>query len=156
MAPELIYEPITFGFAADVFGFCVSLFELMYLREHPDTNFTIEDSIGYDLVREPVSKDRDPLMPPWWMETLNGLICECTLSDHTKVNPIFHFLTRAKRPDFEKILKILDTIIDDSEWFILRHHANQIRRLAKTPANRKRLLEYNVWETLNKIIDSYT
>ncbi|KAL0480807.1 hypothetical protein AKO1_006924 [Acrasis kona] len=144
MAPELIYEPITYSFAADVFGFGVLVFELMYLREHPDTNFTIQDSIGYDLVREPVSKFKEPVMPPWWMETFNGLICECTLNDHTK------------RPTFEKILKILDVIVDDSDWFMIRHHANSIRRLAKNPSNHQRLLEANVWDTLNKMVEIYS
>lgn len=50
----------------------------------------------------------------------------------------------------------MDTVQDDSEWFMIRHHANQIRRLAKNEANHERLLESKVWETLNKIIEVYS
>ena len=55
MAPEVINE-LDYSFKADVFSFGVVLYELLYMREHPEINFTLEDSIGFDCIREPIQR----------------------------------------------------------------------------------------------------
>lgn len=95
---ELIYGP-SFDKKSDVFSFGITLFEMLYMREHPDISFAHHDSLGYDMLREPLMKNREPVLPCWWPELFSGLITEC-LSNNPQ-----------KRPNFEKILEIFDILV---------------------------------------------
>jgi serine/threonine protein kinase len=65
MSPESIFEG-SFDFKTDIFSFGMVLYEMMHVREHPDRDFCVDDTIAYDLIREPLMKKGCPLCPPWW------------------------------------------------------------------------------------------
>lgn len=98
MAPELLYGT-SFDKKSDVFSFGITLFEMLYMREHPDINFARHDTLGYDLLREPLSLNRDPILPCWWNELFCGLIGTC-LSNNPQ-----------ERPSFERILEIFEKLV---------------------------------------------
>lgn len=97
MDNDMIYNS-TCGPHSDVFSFGITLFEVLYIREHPTVNFDIQDDLGYELIREPLFNNQDPLIPPWWDEVIHALITSCLQNEHQK------------RPNFEKIIEILETL----------------------------------------------
>ncbi|MFN3383059.1 MAG: protein kinase, partial [Runella zeae] len=41
LAPEVVLKP-EYGLSADVFSFGICLFEILFLREHPESDFCVE------------------------------------------------------------------------------------------------------------------
>jgi serine/threonine protein kinase len=147
MPPEAIMggndDNALYDYTFDVFSFGVMLFELMLMRDQKNINFSKHDSIGYDLIREPLMFKKDPKIAPWWHKSLANLVMRCTSNDPKA------------RPRFEVILKELEPIEVENEWFILRHSAKTIRDLAANRENHPLLLEHKVWDTLAYIIERY-
>jgi serine/threonine protein kinase len=148
MPPEVIMGSVDdstyYDYTYDVFSFGVMLFEILYMREHPDINFAVQDTIGYDLLREPLMNDQLPLLPPWWPTVFSDLIIQCTDNDPKK------------RPPFSTILQHIENIDVSGEWFILRACTAAICQLASDKENHQSLLDHNVWDTLNFYLDHYS
>lgn len=141
MAPEVINGK-EYDFKADVFSFGVLLYELLYMREHPETNFTIDDSHAFAMIREPLLNNKDPIIPPWWCDLFQELIIRCTSNDPTK------------RPSFDYILKIFETVDDTDDWFIQRMLSKRIKSFTKNQETHKDMINLDVMSTLHTIIQS--
>lgn len=141
MAPEVINGK-EYDFKADVFSFGVLLYELLYMREHPETNFTIDDSHAFAMIREPLLNNKRPIIPPWWSDLFQELIIRCTSNDPSK------------RPSFDYILKILETIDDSDDWFIQRMLSKRIKSFSKSLETHESLIKIDVMSTLHTVIQS--
>jgi serine/threonine protein kinase len=116
---------------------------MLYIREHPEINFTLEDSIGFNIIREPIELNKLPSIPPWWLKELKELIISCL-----SINP-------EERPSFEEILKILESINDEDNWFIQNNSSKTIYELLKEEKNKKQFIEeYEVNETITNIFNN--
>ncbi len=147
LSDEILYHN-TYSIKSDVFSFGILLYELVYMREHPDCNFTERDSIGFNLLREPISKRQKPKIPPWWDKTLSQLIISCISQDPNE------------RPTFDQIVTLLyESPIsplfkasENDEWFIMREHSKNMLRLSKQCSHdeslKNSLLEFQFWEVL--------
>jgi len=150
MPPEVLGMGVSsseayFDYTYDVFSFGVMLFELCHMREHPNINFSIADSVGFDMIREPLLRRNEPSIPIWWPAPLASLVRQCTSNDQTL------------RPTFDNILAELDKLKEmmTCDWFLARYMSRTIRELSRDPNNRQLLIDQSVWTTLDFFLTHY-
>ena len=121
----ILYMPLevafgaSYGLQADSFSFGVCLFELLFLREHPESDYCIDESFIWEHLREPLHQDEEPMIPLWWPPAIRDVIRDCMDDDPEK------------RPLFDKIQERLMAIDCSGEWFLFRYSAQQLFALGR-------------------------
>eukprot|EP00762_Andalucia_godoyi_P008250 ANDGO_02983.mRNA.1 Dual specificity protein kinase pyk3 len=116
--------------SVDVFSFGMVVYEMLYVNEHPDTDFCIDDNIGYELVREPLYAGLDPMFPPWWPVQLRSILRDC-LSNNPDDRPEFSELIDR----FSLCFSMLKDSCSGSHFFLHRLASRSIASLTEEKGN---------------------